>query len=346
MVRNYKRKMEVRWTKEDMEKAITEAKSTKNIKSSANKYSIPYTTLRDHMSGRVSGENSRGHPTVLTAEEETEIVDACIIFAEWGFGLGRKEVEGIVGNYLKCTKKKNPFKDTIPGEGWWSGFMKRHPEIRKRKPQHLQMVRAKQSNRIIVNHWFTSCLEPALQNLDLFNKPEQIYNVDESGFPLSWTPKTILTKKGQKTPQALMAGSGRENITVQTCISGSGTLLPPYVVYKGERLMSNTTFGGPLASRYAVSHNGWMTEESFVDWLKALFIPSLPPTRPVLLILDGHKSHITYEVREIARDNNIHLLKLPPHTTHLLQPLDIGVFNRMKGTCRLLSLTLPDERED
>ena len=38
------------------------------------------------------------------AEEETEIVDACIIFAEWGFGLGRKEIEGIVSNYLKCTK--------------------------------------------------------------------------------------------------------------------------------------------------------------------------------------------------------------------------------------------------
>ena len=140
MVRNYKRKMEVHWTK-DMEKAIIDAKSTKNIKSSADKYSIPYTTLSNHMSGRVSGENSRGHPTVLTAEEETEIVDACIIFAEWGFDLGRKEVEGIVSNYLKCTKKKNPFKDTIPGEGWWSGFMKRHPEIRKRKPQHIQQNR-------------------------------------------------------------------------------------------------------------------------------------------------------------------------------------------------------------
>ena len=121
-----------------------------------------------------------------------------------------------------------------------------------------------------------------------------------------------------------MAGSGRANITVQICISGSGTLLPPYVVYKGERLMSN---GGPLAS-----HNGWTTEESFVDWLKALFIPSLPPTQPVLLILDGHKSHITYtyEVRELARDNNIHLLKLPLHTIHL-QPLDIRCLQSYEG---------------
>ena len=125
------------------------------------------------------------------AERETEIFDACIIFAEWGFGLGRKEVEEIVSNYLKCTKKKNPFKDTIPGEGWWSGFMKRHPEIRKWKPQHLQMIRAKQSNRIIVDHWFTSFLEPALRNLDLFNKPKQIYNVDESSFPLCWTHRCL-----------------------------------------------------------------------------------------------------------------------------------------------------------
>ena len=100
--------------------------------------------------------------------------------------------------------------------------------------------------------------------------------------------------------------------------------------------MSNTTFEGPLASRFTVSHNGWMTEESFVDWLKALFIPSLPPTRPVLPILDGHKSYITYKVRELARDNHIHLLKLPPHTTNLLQLLDIGVFNRRRELGRLL----------
>ena len=44
-------------------------------------------------------------------------------------------------------------------------------------------------------------------------------------------------------------------------------------------------------------------------------------------MLDGHKSHITYEIRDIAKKNDIHLLKIPPHTTHLLQTLDVGVFN-------------------
>ena len=228
------------------------------------------------------------------------------------------------------TKKPNPFCNGVPGEGWWSGFMRRHPQITKRKPQNLQMVRAKAMSKEVVTHWFQQCLKPTLTELDLLDKPNQIFNVDESGFPLSWTPKTILTRRGQKSPQALLAGSGRENITVQMCVSASGQILPPYVVYKGERLMSDTTYGGPLGSKYTVSQNGWMVEHTFLDWMRSLFIPSIPNERPVLLILDGHSSHVSYDIRLLAVEHNIHLLKLPPHTTHGLQPLDIGVINHIK----------------
>ena len=85
-----------------------------------------------------------------------------VVFAEWGFGLGRREVEGIIQNYLSTKKIKNPFKNGVPGEGWWSGFMKRHPELRNRKPQHLQMFRAKATNQEVINHWCIECLKPAL----------------------------------------------------------------------------------------------------------------------------------------------------------------------------------------
>jgi hypothetical protein len=45
-----------------------------------------------------------------------------------------------------------------------------------------------------------------------------------------------------------------------------------------------------------------------------------------LLVLDGHASHISNEVISFYIASKIILLCLPPHTTHLLQPLDIGVF--------------------
>ena len=94
--------------------------------------------------------------------------------------------------------------------------------------------------------------------------------------------------------------------------------------------MSDTTYGGPLGTRFTISHNGWMTEETFLDWMRSQFIACIPDKCPILLILDGHSSHISYEIHLLAIQHQIHLLKLPPHTTHGLQPLDIGVINHMK----------------
>jgi len=61
------------------------------------------------------------------------------------------------------------------------------------------------------------------------------------------------------------------------------------------------------------------------------FSKNIPPIRPVLLIHDGHASHISIEAIEFARTNNIHILCLPAHTTHVLQPLDVGVFKSFKS---------------
>ena len=57
----------------------------------------------------------------------------------------------------------------------------------------------------------------------------------------------------------------------------------------------------------------------------------IPSTRPVLLIEDGHSSHVSIELIELARENSVHILCLPSHTTHLLQPLDVGVFKSFKS---------------
>ena len=60
------------------------------------------------------------------------------------------------------------------------------------------------------------------------------------------------------------------------------------------------------------------------------FLSNIPPSRPALLIMDGHGSHVSIDVIELARDNDIHLLCLPSHTTHILQLYDIGVFKLFK----------------
>jgi hypothetical protein len=47
--------------------------------------------------------------------------------------------------------------------------------------------------------------------------------------------------------------------------------------------------------------------------------------------LDGHGSHLSIRIRQIAFQEKIFLFCLPPKTTHKTQPLDAGVFNRVQA---------------
>ena len=54
-------------------------------------------------------------------------------------------------------------------------------------------------------------------------------------------------------------------------------------------------------------------------------------TGPVILFMDGHTSHINLELITLARDRGVILFCLPSHTTHALQPLDVGVYGPLKS---------------
>jgi len=59
-------------------------------------------------------------------------------------------------------------------------------------------------------------------------------------------------------------------------------------------------------------------------------IPDLRQLAVRLLVLDNHESHISLEFRFFCEENNIILLWMPPHSSRLLQPLDVGCFGPLK----------------
>lgn len=82
---------------------------------------------------------------------------------------------------------------------------------------------------------------------------------------------------------------------------------------------------------YAASPKGWMTSEIFRNYFIKTFVPNVGDKRPILSIYDGHVSHVDSILIETAQNENIHILKLPAHTSHLLQPLDLAVFRSFKA---------------
>ena len=82
-------------------------------------------------------------------------------------------------------------------------------------------------------------------------------------------------------------------------------------------------------TKFAVSNNGWTDNELGVAWLEKMFEPRTKLRQKGeyrLLVLDGHDSHMSTKAIQFCLDHKIILLCLPPHGTHLLQPLDVGVF--------------------
>ena len=126
------------------------------------------------------------------------------------------------------------------------------------------------------------------------------------------------------------AEKGRTH-TVVSCVSASGVALPPFIIYPRKRAVPDALKAGALPGTvFKNSDNGWITQDIYLEWFKQ-FLQWIPPQRPVVLIEDGHESHITIDVIELAHQNDVHLLCLPAHTSHILQPLDIGVFKLFKS---------------
>ena len=65
-------------------------------------------------------------------------------------------------------------------------------------------------------------------------------------------------------------------------------------------------------------------------FMKYSNISSGSATEPSLILYDGHRSHISLALTDWAKRNNVILFVLPPHTSHLTQPLDVAIFSPFK----------------
>lgn len=249
--------------------------------------------------------------------------------ADRGFGLVMDDLRKLACDIASQAGRDHPFHNGFAGRGWMEGFRKRHPKLTLRTPQALSYCRAAMVNKDAVDDFFAK-LGALYGRLNLISKPMQIFNIDETGISVVHKPGRVVCELGRKHVYSLTSGEKGQTHTVVSCVSVSGVVLPPMLIYPRKRAVPEGFRTGALPGTvFTTSDNGWITQEIYIEWFK-LFLQSIPPARPVLLLEDGHASHITIEVIELARKNNVHLLCLPAHTSHILQPLDVGVFKSFK----------------
>jgi hypothetical protein len=161
-----------------------------------------------------------------------------------------------------------------------------------------------------------------------------LYNMDESGVAISDIEasqhiiNTTIRQRFQAKP-------GRQEwVTAIECICADGSSIPPLIIFKGVNL-SRQWVPTNIHNNWRVGCNtkGWTSNIHGLQWLRQVFEPTTRDkvnSKLCLLICNAHDSHITASWIAHCMTNNIIVMVLTPHSSHLTQSLDVRVFSPLK----------------
>lgn len=310
-----------------MAKAISDIKNglLLSYRKAAKKYNLCHETIRKRMNGVLPKQIAHRGKQLFTPQQEKEIVKWIIESDEAGNGRSRHDIVEYAELFLLLDRQLASI-----GGSWFERFKKRHKEIHVVQGRKISSLRVKAATPDQIKEYFHK-YDLIVRQHQIPN--ENIFNYDESGFIMGQGKSSRVAVPSYKNRTYVKSTEGRDSCTVIEAISMSGEKLIPGIIFKGQTLRTGWFNDDAPDYYYSVSKCGYTSYWLSWRWLEEVFIPQVKEKTnqgKVLLIMDGHGSHKTKKFRETCEDNNIIPLYLPPHSTHLLQPLDLGIFGPIK----------------
>ena len=227
-----------------------------------------------------------------------------------------------------------------PSYSWYRKFLQRHQDkISSRVVENLDPKRWKVSLPAVESLY--SIMHQLVQRYPRL-PASNICNLDETNLTPERRKSRVLAARGARRTHAL-CNEARFSMTCLPVVFADGTFMPPHFIVKGKKRpkwwgsdefqasLAGTEFAGASLS---VQENGWMDSEIFLTWFQEKFLPFTAARRsastPVVLILDNFSGHVHPEVVETAAQHHVVMVGLPPHSTHITQPLDVTLMKPLK----------------
>ena len=298
-----------------------------SFRAAAKLYNIQRTTLQNRHAGKLARRERPANSRKLTDLEEETIVQYILELDTRSFPPRLAGVEDMANQLLRT-------RDTHPvGKLWAHNFVKRQPKLRMRYSRRYDYQRAQCEDPKTIGQWF-SLVRNIKAKYGILD--EDIYNFDETGFMMGMIfPGMVVTTSEGRTGKAKLAQPGnREWATVIQGINASGWAIPPFIILAAKIHLSNWYMecGLPPSWSITTTDNGWTTNEVGMAWIKHFELHTASRTKGIyrLLVLDGHESHHSTQFELYCQEHKIITLCMPPHSSHLLQPLDVGCFGPLK----------------
>jgi hypothetical protein len=293
--------------------------------------------VRSTLQGRLKGVRPRkGSPAknrLLRQTEEDELVRWILEIERRGFPPFIIDVKRLAERLIQ---RRGESQQPPPiGKLWVYRFVSRHPAIKQRLTRKKDSQRARQERPSVIRPWF-QLVQETIERYGIVDGDK--YNFDETGFAMG-----LITGSGSSKAVGSSDNVGRITIsqpgdrtwmTGIECANALGWMIPPFVIAPGKVHLRYWYDQSSLPKDMvvALSENGWTNDDLALQWIK--HFDKHTKDRVIgtyrLLILDGHGSHITPEFDNYCTENRIVTIYMPSHTSHLLQPLDVGCFGAFK----------------
>lgn len=134
-----------------------------------------------------------------------------------------------------------------------------------------------------------------------------MFNGDETNFQFCPKTQKVLAPRGSQNVCEVIMGSDKEALTVMFTFSAAGFMCPPMIVYNYKRLSHEWGIG--------LNESGWINSEDFYEFVGSIFHLFLFINKiklNVILFVNGHKSHMTFQLSQLCIELNIVLVALYP----------------------------------
>ena len=317
---------------EVMAKALAEYRGdpSASMAAIARNFGLNQETFRRRVHGYRDMQQAHERFQKLSKAEEDEIVRLVASQCVDGFPMSKSDILEFA-SYLLFLRRR----DQHLGKNWFHYFVRRNNDLQLIQTQRVEIARLLMCTKARISAWF-DVYKKICDEHDL--SPAAIWNMDETGCAMN----DLKSREGVYTTtdtglMYLARPPNRKNVTAIVCVSAAGRSLMPHVIFDSKRKNTEPALQHHYDENYTVhaSETSFTTMEIHHRWFEGTFIPStggIGPTR--LLILDGASAHKRSDTLALAKIAGVILLFLPSHTSHLLQPLDVGVFSPLKTRYR------------
>jgi DDE superfamily endonuclease/Tc5 transposase DNA-binding domain len=277
----------------------------------------------------VGGRTSRKPANYKLSEiQETALIQYIRTLDEIGTGVRQEQVINTANSILRQDHTGDG-EAPVVGEHWSHRFNLRHPELHKMKQKPIELARKAAHDPVLISDWFRrfQALREEFGVVD-----DDIWNFDETGFRIGvgrsqWIVTTCTSKRSY-----LATDGARTLITSVEAVSAGGAVIEEMLIVPGKSHMASWYNDLSDDVLVGVSDTGYTNDELSYEYMLHFHRQSRKTQVGAhrILLCDGYGSHITREILEFCEKKQIHMFCLPPHTSHILQPLDVVLFQPYK----------------